>query len=78
MKASAASKLHAEEIKLQRRIDNFCTPRGVLGRCDLVIRRWRLLKKLRARFEVPYAMFFTQRNVAHRHTKEQKFTESAP
>lgn len=52
--------LRSEEAKLQRRIGYFCRPKRLLGYFALSLRRRRLLRKLRARFAVPNAMFFSQ------------------
>jgi hypothetical protein len=60
MDANAGAGLRAEEAKLQRRIEVFCQPKNLLGYLVIVFRRRRLLRKLRARFEVPYAMFVAQ------------------
>ena len=60
MNASGAARLRAEEMKLERRIDRFCFPKGILGYFALVVRRRRLIRALRARFEAPYAMFVAQ------------------
>ncbi|MEZ5329869.1 MAG: hypothetical protein R3F19_32885 [Verrucomicrobiales bacterium] len=66
MSASGAARLRAEEDKLARRIDRFCHPRGMLGYFTLVVRRRRLFRALRTRFEVPYAMFVAQRGTEDR------------
>lgn len=60
MDASAGARLRAEETKLQRRIESHCRPRNLLGCFSIFVRRRRLLRKLRTRFEVPYAMFVAQ------------------
>ena len=60
MVASAGARLRAEEAKLQRRIESHCRSRNLLGCFSIFVRRRRLLRKLRARFEVPYAMFVAQ------------------
>ena len=66
MDASGAARLRAEEMKLGRRIDRFCDPKGILGYLALAVRRRRLIRALRVRFEVPYAMFATQSGT-HQH-----------
>lgn len=58
------ARLHAEEEKLQKRIESRCRPRNLIGRFSIFLRRRRLLKKLRNRFEVPYAMFATENRIA--------------
>jgi len=60
MNAAGAARLRAEENKLARRIDRFCHPQGMFGYFGLVVRRRRLIRALRTRFEVPYAMFVAQ------------------
>ncbi len=60
MNAFARERLRAEEEKLHRRIESLCCSKGLLAHFALVSRRWRLIRELRARFEVPYAMFLTQ------------------
>ena len=60
MNASGTARLRAEETKLTRRIDRFCDTKGIIGYFVLVVRRWRLIRELQVRFEVPSAMFFLQ------------------
>jgi hypothetical protein len=60
MKADAGARLRAEEAKLQRRIEVRCHPKNLLGSLIIALRQRRLLRKLRERFEVPYAMFAAQ------------------
>jgi len=67
MVASGAARLRAEEMKIGRRIDRFCDPKGMLGYLALAVRRRRLIRSLRVRFDVPYAMFAAQSG-----TPEQK------
>jgi hypothetical protein len=55
-------RLRSEEAKLQRRIDCFCSPKGLLSYFALALRRRRLLRKIRARLDVPYAMFLSLRD----------------
>jgi hypothetical protein len=77
MDASARDRLCAQEAKLHRRIESLCHPKGLLGHFALVSRRRRLIRKLRARFEVPYAMFLNQRIVSGRPTEERRIAEQA-
>ena len=60
MGASGTARLRAEEMKLARRIKRFCAPKGILGYLVLALKRRRLIRVLRLRFEVPYAMFAAQ------------------
>jgi hypothetical protein len=53
-------KLRKETAKLQRRIGRFCRPRGMIGDLILFRRKRQLIRRLRERFELPYAMFSTQ------------------
>ena len=78
MDASAHQKLRTEEAKLHRRIESLCRPKGLLAHFALVFRRRRLIRKLRARFEVPYAMFLTQGIVSGCPTEERRISEVAP
>jgi hypothetical protein len=78
MDASARERLHAEETRLHRRIESLCRPKGLIGHFVLVSRRRRLIRKLRARFEVPYAMFLTQGIISGRPTEERRIAESGP
>lgn len=71
-------RLHAEESKLQRRINHFCSPKGFLEHFALVLGRRRLRRKLRVRFAVPHAMFLSQRIVPGRPTEERRIAEAAP
>ena len=73
--ASARERLCVEEAKLQRRIDSHCRPKGLLGHLALVSRRRRLIRKLRTRFEVPYAMFLTQEIASHPADEERRIAE---
>ena len=73
--ASARERLRVEEAKLQRRLDSRCRPKGLLGHFALVSRRRRLIRKLRARFEVPYAMFLTQEIASHPANEERRIAE---
>jgi hypothetical protein len=66
MNASGTATLRAEEKKLERRIDRFCDPKGMLGSFALVVRRRRLLRGLRVRFAKPYAMFIEQNGTRDR------------
>ena len=68
-------RLRTEEAKLQRRIDILCSPKGALGYFGIVLRRRRLLRMLRARFEVPYAMFLSQGILSDSPTKERRTAE---
>jgi hypothetical protein len=77
MDASTGERLRAEETKLHRRIESLCRPMGLLGYFTLVSRRRRLIRKLRARFEVPYAVFLTQGIVSGRATEERRIAEQA-
>ena len=58
--ASAASRLHIEEAKLERRIESWCSPNNLRGFISVALRRRKLLRKLKVRFEVPYAMFVSE------------------
>ena len=60
MNVSGAARLRAEEMKLARRIDRFCDTKSITGYFVLVVRRRRMVNGLRIRFEVHYAMFFSQ------------------
>ena len=60
MDTNARARLRAEEAKLQRRIEVSCCPKNLLRYLFIAFRRRRLLRKLRARFEVPYSMFLAQ------------------
>ena len=60
MDASAGGRLNAEEAKLQRRIEVLCRPKNLFGYLIIALRRRRLRHQLRARFEIPYAMFVAQ------------------
>lgn len=77
MNGSASDRLRAEEAKLHRRIESLCRPKGLLGHLALVSRRRRLIRELKARFEVPYAMFLTQGIVSGRPTEERRIAELA-
>ena len=55
--ACAESRLRSEEAKLERRIECFCHPTNLSGFIFLALNKQRLLRELKARFEVPYAMF---------------------
>ena len=64
--ACAESRLHNEEAKLERRIEYFCHPANVSGYIFLAVNKRRLLRKLKARFDVPYAMFVSDGSVIGR------------
>ena len=46
-----------EKAKLRRRLSHFCKPCGIIGKILVFRRRRELTRKLRYRFEVPYALF---------------------
>jgi hypothetical protein len=75
MDTSAGERLCVEEAKLERRIESLCRPKGLLGHLAVVLRRRRLLRTLRARFEVPYAMFLTQGTASGRSAGERRIAE---
>ncbi len=50
-------RMRAEEVKLRRRIELCCRPQNLLGHLIMAVRRRRLIRKMRARFVRPYAMF---------------------
>ena len=52
--------LFFEEKKLQRRIEHFCYPKGIIGNLVLLLRRQRIRRKLKVRFNRSDAMFILQ------------------
>ncbi len=57
-------------MKLARRINRICAPKGMRGYLALAVRRRRLIRALRLRFEVPYAIFAAQ---ISKHEKKQSY-----
>ncbi|HVJ44787.1 MAG TPA: hypothetical protein VM511_00265 [Luteolibacter sp.] len=57
LKGKDVEELRAEEKRLRRRIVRLCRPKGILGHFALAYGKWRLVWKLRARFDGRDAMF---------------------
>lgn len=57
-------RLRQEQVKLRRRLVRFCNPRGIVGDFLVFRRKRRLLRKLRVRFGVPYAVFVKPSSMA--------------
>ena len=66
----AGPRLCAEEVKLKRRIDHFLHSEGFVWTLQLVFMLHRLRRELRARFEVPHAMFLTQEFASGLHSEK--------
>ena len=70
--------LRAEETKLTKRIKSFCQPKSIMGYFALLVRRRRLIRKLRKRFELPYAMFLAQGIISDRSKTDRRISETSP